>query len=293
MVQATTITSDDKEKQEKKVEVDFFHIDMIPDAMDNMGWIMAPKIMRHWFRISPSYSFDEKSKKYSLDSDARNLEPHMVNDDIVKMEWAVKYEQVASGIQILKNSWNTVKAREVLKRRLLHQGYNLKKFDVIGMSDDVKLLDSTAQVNFIRIGNKTDTVNDWYGAIGNVNLKVCIRGSVSCVDGFFIINVDAVGFYLKDTYDFLDDNFLGVNIPELLGVWGKSRILNKAETITYMSSYTQGIFGVIARRFSGFVPVFNSDFRKWQSKHNSGGDFIVLSDVLWLEPLEKDKVITL
>lgn len=293
MVQATTITSDDKEKQEKKVEVDFFHIDMIPDAMDNMGWIMAPKIMIHWFSISPSYSFDEKSKKHSLDSDARNLEPHMVNDDIVKMEWAVKYEQVASGIQILKNSWNTVKAREVLKRRLLHQGCNLKKFDVIGMSDDVKLLDSTAQVNFIRIENKKDTVNDWYGAIGNVNLKVCIRGSVSCVDGFFIINVDAVGFYLKDTYDFLDDNFLGVSIPELLGVWGKSRILNKAETITYMSSYTQGIFGVIARRFSGFVPVFNSDFRKWQSEHNSGGDFLVLSDVLWLEPLEKDKVITL
>lgn len=36
MAQATTTTSDDKEKQEKKVEVEFFHIDMIPDAMDTM-----------------------------------------------------------------------------------------------------------------------------------------------------------------------------------------------------------------------------------------------------------------
>ncbi|MEH8411463.1 DUF6402 family protein, partial [Klebsiella pneumoniae] len=33
--------------------------------------------------------------------------------------------------------------------------------------------------------------------------------------------------------------------------------------------------------------------RKWQTKHNTGGDFIVLSDVLWLEPFPKDKVIVL
>ncbi|WP_410318879.1 DUF6402 family protein, partial [Klebsiella variicola] len=26
--------------------------------------------------------------------------------------------------------------------------------------------------------------------------------------------------------------------------------------------------------FSGFVPVFNSDFRKWQDKHNTGGDYM-------------------
>ncbi|MDJ3572433.1 DUF6402 family protein [Salmonella enterica] len=36
-----------------------------------------------------------------------------------------------------------------------------------------------------------------------------------------------------------------------------------------------------------------SHHRKWQAKHNTGGDFIVLSDILWLEPLPKDKVIVL
>ncbi|MEG0368319.1 MAG: DUF6402 family protein, partial [Coprobacillus sp.] len=113
------------------------------------------------------------------------------------------------------------------------------------------------------------------------------------VDGKFIINVDALGFYLKDTYDFLDDDFLGLDIPELLGVWSWSRILNKVETVTYMSSYTQGFFGLLAREFSGFVPVFNSDFRKWREKHNTGGDFIVFSDVLWVAPLEKDRIIEL
>ncbi|EFH6732769.1 TPA: hypothetical protein J1X25_004413 [Escherichia coli] len=293
MAVSSTTTSKVQEQQEKKVSVDFFHIDMIPNAMRKMGWEIAPELMEHWFKISPAYSFDGESKYDLLSRDARTLPPERVNVDIVKMDWAIKYEQVASGIQKLKNSWNTTKSRSLLKRRLIRLGYNLKKIETIGMSEDVTFLDATAQVNFMRIGSKADTVNDWYGAIGNANLKVCLRGCVNHDGGNFIVNVDALGFYLKDTYDFLDDDFLGLHIPELLGVWSKSRILNKAETLVYMSSYTQGVFGLLAREFSGFVPVFNSDFRKWREKHNSGGDFIVFSDVLWISPLEKDRVIKL
>ncbi|WBU51582.1 DUF6402 family protein [Kosakonia pseudosacchari] len=41
------------------------------------------------------------------------------------------------------------------------------------------------------------------------------------------------------------------------------------------------------------MPVFNADFRTWQAKHNTGDDYIVLSDVLWVEALAKDKGIVL
>lgn len=130
------------------------------------------------------------------------------------------------------------------------------------MTNDVKILGSTSQVNYQRIGNKTDIVNDWYGAVWNVNLKVCIRGNVIKTNEKLLVNVDALGFYFKDTYDFLDDNKFGIDIPECLG--GESRILDKIETASYMTSYTSGVFGVLARQYSGFVPIFNSDFRKWQ-----------------------------
>ena len=33
--------------------------------------------------------------------------------------------------------------------------------------------------------------------------------------------------------------------------------------------------------FEGFVAVYNRDFRRWQKVHNSGGDFVVYSDVKW------------
>ncbi|MCC7623164.1 DUF6402 family protein, partial [Klebsiella variicola] len=89
-------------------------------------------------------------------------------------------------------------------------------------SDDVKELYATAQANFIIIGSKFDTVNDWYGAIGNCNLKVCIRGTVSLLSGVYTLTIESLGFYIKDTYDFLDDDKFGIDIPESLGVWGRN-----------------------------------------------------------------------
>lgn len=40
---------------------------------------------------------------------------------------------------------------------------------------------------------------------------------------------------------------------------------------------------VKAAKYSGFVPVKNEDFRKWQDKNMSGGDFFVSSDVKWVD----------
>ncbi|MDF7680263.1 DUF6402 family protein [Enterobacteriaceae bacterium ESL0689] len=60
-----------------------------------------------------------------------------------------------------------------------------------------------------------------------------------------------------------------------------------------MSSYLYADCGDLARKFSGFVPVFNADFRKWQNKHNTGGDFMIFSDVYWTEPLVQKRIIKL
>ena len=293
MAISVTTTSKEKDKQEKKVSVDFFHIDMIPDAMRKMGWEMAPKLMEQWFSISPAYSFSKESKFELLKCDARNILPSRVNDSILKMAWASQYPQVTNGINQLRFTWNTINSRKILKEHIskiqLPEGESAK----FGFSDDVRKLDATAQANFLIIGSKFDTVNDWYGAIGNCNLKVCIRGTVNKLNGIYRLTVESLGFYIKDTYDFLDNDKFGINIPELLGIWGRERILNKMETLSYMSSYGAGIYTPLVQMFSGFVPVFNSDFREWQKKHNSGGDYIVFSDLLWISPLDKDRLIIL
>lgn len=98
MAVSSTTTSKEQEHQEKKVSVDFFHIDMIPDAMDKMRWSTAANLMRHWFSIQPSYAFDIHSKDQAVNGDARNLSPSKINVDIVKMSWAIQFEQVKKGL---------------------------------------------------------------------------------------------------------------------------------------------------------------------------------------------------
>ena len=289
MTVSSTTTTKEREQQEKKVSVEFFHIDMIPDAMRNMGWEMAPKLMEHWFEISPAFAFTTESKRSSLDEDARNLPLTQVSTEIIKMSWAMKFEQVSAGIEELTGRWKSTKGIARLKNLLLNKGDFNKNVVSLGYTDDVMELDRTSQVNLIPIGSKLDTINDWYGAMGDSNLKVCIRGMTQTRQEKTFFIVDKLGFYLKDTYDFVDEG----NSSEPLGVWSKDRILNKEETGIYMSTYLSGLWGHLVRNFSGFVPVFNKDFRKWQRKHDSGGDYIVFSDVLWLSPRESDKEIPL
>ncbi|AOA94556.1 hypothetical protein AM387_21615 [Klebsiella pneumoniae] len=289
MAVSSTTTTKEQEQQEKKVSVDFFHIDMIPDAMEKMKWPVAAKLMRHWFDTKPSFSYTAQSKKSAQDADPTTLPESQINCDIIKMSWAIQYEQVKNGINELSRIWKSEKGIKRLKFQLGKKG-SLDKEDIaLGYSENIQELDANAQVNILVIGSKFDTVNEWYGAMGNSTLKVCIRGKTSKSGSENIFTVDKLGFYLKDTYDFVDEG----KTPEPLGIWSKNRILDKTESALYMSTYLSGVWGVLARDFTGFVPVFNADFRKWQTKHNTGGDFIVLSDVLWLEPLPKDKVIVL
>lgn len=289
MAISSTITTNEQEQQEKKVSVDFFHIDMIPDAMRNMGWEVAPKLMEHWFKVSPAFAFTAESKRKALDEDVINLPSTQVSTEIVKMSWALKFEQVSVGIEELTNRWKSIKGIARLKKQLQNKGDFNKDVIFLGYTDDVIELDNTCQVNIISIGSKLDTINDWYGAMGNSNLKICVRGMTQVREkkAFFI--VDKLGFYLKDTYDFLDEE----KSSEPLGVWSKNRILSKEETAIYMSTYLSGLWGNLVRGFSGFVPVFNKDFRKWQKKNDSGGDYIIFSDVLWISPRETDKEIPL
>lgn len=296
MTVAISKTSPAYNTEGKKVEVDIFHIDQIPDVMENMGWEVAPKLMRHWFSISPAAKWTEEVKTNLLNANATTLKEKEYNDTIVKMDWVLRNHDVNKKFQEIKGKWNSQKGIDILKKRLELEGYAPGKTIRLGYSNSARVLDASAQVNFIQVGEARDTINDWYGAIGKANLKLAVRGYTSIYERRSIFVVEAIGAYIKDTYDFVDGRIIrnfDFEKPEMLGVWSKERILNKAETIAYFSSYSAGFFGGLARIYSGFVPIWNSDFRDWQDKHNSGGDFILFSDVFWFFPSNEQKVIFL
>lgn len=275
-------------KQGKKVDLDIFQLDQIPDAMRNMGWTTAPKLMEHWFSITPAYKLTKNIKNTLIAGDARSIPKDRVNDTIVKMAWARPY--IEDKLQERMKTWNSPAGVNELRKKLESLGSSPSMCLPLGMSDSARVLDATAQVNTIKVGGLLDTIDDWYGAIGNASLKFAVSGYSGIHQNRPAFFVERVGVYLKDTYDFVDDKQY---MSEPLGIWSKHRVLTKAESAVYISSYGSGLFGQLARNWSGFVPVYNRDFRDWQDKHNSGGDFIVFSDVLWLNPLPHQRVIYL
>ncbi|WP_407718982.1 DUF6402 family protein [Enterobacter roggenkampii] len=79
---------------------------------------MAPKLMEHWFEISPAFIFTTESKRKTLDEDARNLPSTQVSTEIVKMSWALKFGQVSAGIEELNGRWKSMKGIARLKKLL-------------------------------------------------------------------------------------------------------------------------------------------------------------------------------
>ncbi|KAB7692335.1 DUF6402 family protein [Plesiomonas shigelloides] len=288
MTVASTKLSPSVNTKGQDVKVDIFHLDQIPDAMDKMGWKVAPQLMRHWFSITPAFKFTEELKIKLIKGDATEIPEKLVNDTIVKMAWARPY--IKEKLLERMKTWNSAEGIKLLVKRLKDAGYSSNMCVPLGMSDSARVLDATAQVNTIKVGGLLDTIDDWYGAIGNASLNFAVNGYSGTHHGRSAFFVDRVGVYIKDTYDFVDD---GEYISEPLGVWSKSGVLSKAGSVAYLASYGSALFGILAREWRGFVPIYNSDFRDWQDKHNAGGDFIVFSDVLWLKPLPNQRVIYL
>ncbi|CDG88874.1 DUF6402 family protein [Xenorhabdus bovienii] len=264
------------------IEMDIFYLNQIPDAMEKMGWEMAPKLMRHWFNTKPAYTFTKEIKSKYVTGDAINIPDERVNDSIITMAWALKYKQPQDIMAVLINGWASKLGIEQLKIQLKKESGK----ESLGYEKDMREIDTFSVVNSRRFGSKFDTIDDWYGAMGNSNMKVAVKGHVDKLNGKDIFVTEQIGMYLKDTYD-----FVGTNEP--LGIWSKNGILDKVSSVDYAALYATGSWMALWLKYNGYVPVINDSFRKWQKKHNEGGDFMVFSDILWMEPLPQNKIIYL
>lgn len=100
------------------IEMDIFYLNQIPDAMEKMGWEMAPKLMRHWFNTKPAYTFTKEIKSKYVTGDAINIPDERVNDSIITMAWALKYKQPQDIMAVLINGWASKLGIEQLKIQL-------------------------------------------------------------------------------------------------------------------------------------------------------------------------------
>lgn len=277
-------------RQGVRVDVDVLYLDDIPKAMDNMGWNVSAQLMRRWFATKPAWAMPVGwrlgERALGVPIEYTNLPISQVDDQIVKMAWATdpRFIQVDNALALIRKSWLTPKSVSLLKSRLVRKGWASGKTVRLGSAHSTALqLDQESQLNALKFGGEWDTLNDYFGALFKATLKVAVVGKAyqSLLHNKDIFEIEKLGFYIRDTYDFnagwLDDAFMG------LGVWDKKRVLSKADMLEFKALTTPHPATLIARhlRYPGFVQVRNLDFRRWQDQRNEGGDFFVFSDVLW------------
>lgn len=145
MTVATTKLSPSANTKGQDIKVDIFHLDQLPDAMEKMGWKVAPQLMRHWFSLRPAYKFTEDIKNQLLRGDARLIPEERINDTIVKMAWARPF--IENKLQERMATWNSPAGINELRNKLRLAGYSPNLCVPLGMSDNARVLDASSQVN--------------------------------------------------------------------------------------------------------------------------------------------------
>jgi len=263
-----------------KYQTPVFKIRDIPAVMrTRMGWPVAAKLMERWFN-GAAYKMPTLAKR-SLDPYRLSQLPSVHLDETsVTMKWALGFERVKNAQETLKNKWNSHAGIEQLKRRIknqetAHSGQNIWRFG--NLNNPAKILEDTCQVNFLVFGKMLDPMDDFYGAMGESQLNLAVSGLVTTEEpGKMSVEIDELGFYLRDCYDFNDsDSF----VSQPLGCWGFQGVdcWGGARPGVNIGQETANVPPDEAQRRKYIVQ--NKHFLEWRDKNGHGGDFMVLSDV--------------
>lgn len=258
--------------QGKKVEIDMLKLSELPGVMRNMGWVVAPKLMERWFQGDPFVLHQNLRDTY--DRYPLSIPPAHFDDEIVTMDWCLQFDRFAEAYETIINNYSTEMSAQVLEERLRRCDWPAALPRLGNTSMTARELNATCQIQSVHCGKLTDTIDDYYGAIGRGMVQMAVVGHVhrGKIGELFII--ENVGLYLKDRYEFDGTQFLGA--------WTKTKALGKAEMLSRLSAAASPVGTQILKLNEPVFHVFNHHFREYREKHGKGGDFVIYSDVKWL-----------
>ncbi|ELY7390570.1 hypothetical protein SOJ80_000735 [Cronobacter universalis] len=291
----------EQEDNQQKVPVRLFKITDIPEVMENMGWVVAARFMRKWF-YDPFYEMTMEEKLNKVDM-ALIDECHIVDD--ISFEWLCTaservspvIDDVLESISIVREFNDTLGKIEggvkqlsngliAMINCLYKQGLvDLKTYSIKNIALDYEELsaielDRKSQFNYFSIGSTlwekaTDELDDVYGALGSFIVKIAFLNLIvsSDNDGFYRIEINQIGLYVRDTYEFMND---GNDQP--LGYWGWHGVIKPGLINELFESE------VVSKNGNDYYRVTNNSFVEYRQKckkesNMKTGDFFVYSTV--------------
>lgn len=184
-------------------------------------------------------------------------------------------------------------ANTVLGERVRNNSNILKdllsthKFEIKNNPHSPIDLHSDWQFQFVTVGYKMNEVDDLYGALGNFILAATVTKAQLVLPrpGVARLSVREVGLYVRDTFDFIGQQYLGH--------WSEKGLALQPFAVASNIAGNTGIdmptwhMPAWHPRVGWLKPVNNSDFRTLRNATQRGGDLLLLSDVK-LKPVKID-----
>jgi hypothetical protein len=240
-------------------------ITLIPGIMRRHSWGNGARLMEIWFSRQPNSVPERGTPETST----------------IRMDsWALTFSRCSQVYQqmVSRRIWCSEESKRHIGRWL--QGQRLlgsrQRVTFGNLSRPVPQLDRDA-ICQESVGGLLDPLDDMYAALGRFTIRAVVGGAVvplqlpaqvqvpvripgATMSGStrpsgtvpqYSVEIEQVGFYIFDTYDFNGD--------QPLGFWSTSSVSRLPAT--------------------GYEYVSNETFRTWRSQHGRGGDFQVFSDL--------------
>jgi hypothetical protein len=301
-------TSPKENKQGQVCYADVFKLTDLPDIMDKKGWKVASALMRKWFD-SPAYTISQEEKGGKTDSrkyQSHLVDITTIKMSWVLSFTRIKQEhdKIFGSKGFFSSTpaeYEKPAARNELIKKLFHAGKFTDKIESFGnLQDSVLNINEKDQFQIHQIGDwlfqtkaygkaaiketflSDPDLDDLWGALADFLIKIAGQGTVTpktkivatglqsvAIVEYYDVSVEKVGTYIRDTYDF--------NGNQYLGHWSKT-------SAPYARLYTAG-----ASRGDcpdDFLEINNERFRAHRAKTGKGGDILIFSDIL-ITPLQK------
>jgi len=296
-------TSPKENKQGKVCYAHVFRLTDLPDIMDQKGWPVSSAIMRKWFAnpAYKMSQLTKEGKTDAREYPPKLVDTSTVKMNwVLSFPRAKKeYDKIFGTRSFFSSTppiYESEAARNELVRKLAKSGKFSDRQAVFGnLQDPVQEINQNSQFQYQQIGNTLFNVtsygkaatkdvflgdldlDDLWGALGDFLLKIAGEGEVipetsmvkkrtqsgANMVRYYDVQVNKIGVYVRDTYDF--------NGTQYLGHWRKNA---GPHVRLYALGASRGDCP------NDFVKINNEHFVMHREQSSKGGDLLIFSDVL-------------
>lgn len=256
-----------------------FKITDIPGVMRNIkNWPKSAELMELWFSL-PAKEMIKDEKKGKIRADL--YPPEYTNTTMFTWHWLEQFSQVLEARNKLINTLLTKNAKKEFSYCITNYFKSKPHLEttthIINALNPVQL-HSHWQFQRSHVGYGS-SMDELYGSLGNFALYAAITKATitkttnhHLTPNNYSVHITEVGLYMRDTYEFIGEQYVGHWAFEGLTLEPVAGALNKADIEYSLPCWSFETGGLV----EGFG---NADYRQYRKETGLGGDLLLFSDV--------------